>query len=41
MLSKSDEQMQIQTKISDTVYDRGEKPGNSYPVLELGNKFWY
>jgi len=35
-----DEQMQILAKIGDGVYGCGEKPGNNYPYLESGNKFW-
>jgi len=32
--------MQIQAKTGDILYSRGEKLGNNYPDLELGNKFW-
>jgi len=39
LLSESDEQMQIQAKIGDTVYVPGEKPGNSYPYLEPDDNF--
>jgi len=38
--SESDEQVQIQAKSGETVYSHGEKPGNDYPDLEPGNKFW-
>jgi len=39
ILSESDEQIQIQAKIGDAVYNCGGKLGNNYPDLELSNKF--